>query len=108
LIPVAQCNNVYAFPGIGLAVTAVRATRITDEMLTAAATAVGAATPIREDALAPLLPARTKLVDTATAVAQAVARAAVNGGVAPPMTEAEIEAAIRATRWKPCYREVTH
>ena len=36
-IPVAQCNNIYIFPGIGLAVTAVRATRITDAMLTAAA-----------------------------------------------------------------------
>ena len=107
-IPVAQCNNVYAFPGIGLAVTAVRASRITDEMLTAAASAVGAVTPIREDAHAPLLPARTKLVDTATAVARSVARAAVNGGVAPPMTESEIDAAIRATRWKPRYREVTH
>ena len=35
-VPVAQCNNVYAFPGIGLAVTAVRARRITDGMLTAA------------------------------------------------------------------------
>ncbi len=107
-VPVAQCNNVYAFPGIGLAVTAVRATRITDAMLTAAASAVGAATPIRDDMHAALLPARTKLVDTATLVAQAVARAAVHGGVAPPMTDSEIEAAITTTRWKPSYREVTH
>ena len=40
-IPVAQCNNIYIFPGIGLAVTAVRATRVTDAMMTAAAAAVG-------------------------------------------------------------------
>ena len=39
-IPVAQCNNIYIFPGVGLAVTAVRATRITDAMMTAAAAAV--------------------------------------------------------------------
>ena len=40
-VPVAQCNNIYIFPGVGLAVTAVRATRITDAMMTAAAAAVG-------------------------------------------------------------------
>jgi malic enzyme len=38
-IPVAQCNNIYIFPGVGLAVTAVQATRVTDAMMTAAADA---------------------------------------------------------------------
>jgi malate dehydrogenase (oxaloacetate-decarboxylating) len=107
LVPVAQCNNVFAFPGIGLAVTAVGATRITDPMLTAAATAVGAAAPVHGDPRAPLLPPRSKLVDTANIVARAVARAAISDGVAPELSGEEIDAAIAATRWQPSYGQLT-
>ena len=102
-ITVAQCNNVYAFPGIGLAAIAVGAKRITDEMLTAAATAVGAAAPVHQDPDAPLLPARTALVQTATTVARSVAAAAVEGGVAPRLSAGEIDEAITRTRWAPGY-----
>lgn len=42
-VPVAQANNVYVFPAVGLAVTACRATRVTDRMMVAAARAVGSA-----------------------------------------------------------------
>ena len=35
--PIAQCNNVYIFPAMGLAVTAAEATRVTDEMMRVAA-----------------------------------------------------------------------
>ena len=103
-IPVAQCNNVYIFPGVGLAVTAARATRVTDAMMTAAATAVSAQAPIHCDPQGMLLPERARLVDTATAVAQAVARAAVDGGVAAKLTADEIDEAIDRTRWVPKYR----
>jgi malate dehydrogenase (oxaloacetate-decarboxylating) len=102
-VSVAQCNNVYAFPGIGLAVTAARARRITDGMLTAAARAIGAAAPIHDDPNAPLLPTRGDLVATADLVAQAVAEAAVAEGVAPELSPDEIAGAIRRTRWTPAY-----
>ncbi len=102
-IPVAQCNNVYIFPGVGLAVTAVRATRVTDAMMTAAATAVSAQAPIHRDPDGMLLPERARLVDTATAVAQAVARAAVTDKVAPELTADQIDQAIDRTRWTPKY-----
>jgi malate dehydrogenase (oxaloacetate-decarboxylating) len=102
-VSVAQCNNVYAFPGIGLAVTAVGARRITDGMLTAAARAIGAAAPIHDDPQAPLLPARGDLVGTADLVAQAVAEAAVAEGVAPELSPDEIARVIRRTRWTPAY-----
>jgi len=102
-VPVAQCNNVYIFPGVGLAVTAVRATRITGAMMTAAATAVSGQAPIHRDPLGMLLPERARLVDTATAVARAVARAAVAGKVAPELTAEQIDQAIDRTRWTPCY-----
>ncbi|MEY9862029.1 malate dehydrogenase (oxaloacetate-decarboxylating) [Catenulispora sp. GAS73] len=101
-VPIAQCNNVYIFPGIGLAVTAVRATRVTDAMMTAAAVAVAAI--VDTDAHAPaLLPERTRLAETATAVARAAARTAVADGVAPDLTAEEIDKAIEATRWEADY-----
>jgi malate dehydrogenase (oxaloacetate-decarboxylating) len=103
-IPVAQCNNIYIFPGVGLAVTAVRATRVTDAMITAAAVAVGDAATIRRDPHGTLLPDRAQLADTARAVASAVAKAAVADAVAPALSEDQIDQAIHRTRWLPSYR----
>ncbi len=102
-IPVAQANNVYVFPGVGLGVTAARATRVTDAMMTAAATAIGQQATIHHDGQGMLLPERSQLVDTATAVARAVARAAVADKVAPELTGDQIDAAIHRTRWTPRY-----
>lgn len=59
--PVAQCSNVCIFPGVGLAVTAVRAARVTGAMMTAAAAAVGDAAIIRRDPRGTLLPDRAQL-----------------------------------------------
>jgi malate dehydrogenase (oxaloacetate-decarboxylating) len=103
-IPVAQCNNIYIFPGVGLGVTAVRATRVTDAMMTAAAAAVGAAATIRHDPHGTLLPDLAQLAATATAVARAVARAAVADAVAPALTGDQIDQAIDRTRWQPRYQ----
>jgi|CZLB01.1.fsa_nt_gi malate dehydrogenase (oxaloacetate-decarboxylating) len=103
-IPVAQCNNVYIFPGVGLGVTAVHATRVTDAMITAAATAVGDSAPIHHDPHGMLLPDGAHLAGTAAAVAAAVAEAAVADAVAPALTEDQIDQAIRRTRWLPGYR----
>jgi len=103
-IPVAQCNNIYIFPGVGLGVTAVRATRVTDAMMSAAAAAVGAAATIRHDPNGTLLPDRAQLAATATAVARAVAKAAVADAVAPALTDDQIEQAIDRIRWQPRYQ----
>jgi malate dehydrogenase (oxaloacetate-decarboxylating) len=103
-IPVSQCNNVYIFPGVGLGVTAVHATRVTDAMITAAATAVGDSAPIHHDPHGMLLPDGAHLADTAAVVAAAVAEAAVADAVAPALTEDQIDQAIRRTRWLPGYR----
>ena len=84
--------------------TAVRATRVTDAMMTAAAAAVGDAATIRRDPHGTLLPNRAHLADTATAVASAVARAAVADAVAPALTDNQIDQAIHRTRWLPRYQ----
>jgi malate dehydrogenase (oxaloacetate-decarboxylating) len=105
-MPVAQCNNVFIFPGIGLGVTAVHATRITDAMMTAAARAVAAAAPCHHDRHGMLLPGHAQLADTAVLVAAAVAAAAVADAAAPVLTAGQIGQAIRRTRWLVGYQSL--
>jgi malate dehydrogenase (oxaloacetate-decarboxylating) len=102
-IPIAQCNNVYIFPAVGLAVTAARATRVTDAMMRAAARALGDASPALKDQRAPLLPPWADVRDVADGIALAVATQAVADGVAPQADDDELRAAIRRTRWSPGY-----
>ncbi|MFG2378645.1 NAD-dependent malic enzyme [Streptomyces sp. NPDC048504] len=105
-VPVAQANNVYVFPAIGLAVTAARATRVTDRMMVAAARAVGrcAARSVTDDTgPAPLLPPLRGMREAALEIAVAAAVAAVEDGVAPEATEDELRAAVTRTQWAPRY-----
>jgi malate dehydrogenase (oxaloacetate-decarboxylating) len=103
-VPVAQANNVYVFPAVGLAVTACRASRVTDRMMVAAARAVGeCAVRAGSDGATPLLPPLAGMRDAAREIALAVAKAAVEDGVAPEATEAELRAAISAAQWTPRY-----
>jgi malate dehydrogenase (oxaloacetate-decarboxylating) len=85
-------------------VTAVRATRITDAMMTAAARTLAAAAPSHHDPHGMLLPGRAQLADTALLVAAAVAGAAVAGAAAPALTADQIGQAIHRTRWLAGYR----
>jgi malate dehydrogenase (oxaloacetate-decarboxylating) len=102
-VAVDQTNNSYIFPGVGLGAIAVQARRITDTMFMAAAKALAERSPARRDGNGNLLPPVTALRDIAVAVARAVATQAVNEGLAPPMTEREIDAAITAKMWQPKY-----
>lgn len=105
-VPVAQSNNVYVFPAMGLAVTASGATRVTDRMMVAAARAV-AECAVRAadgaDGPVPLLPPLTGMRESAREIALAAALAAVEDGVAPRATEAELREAIAKTQWTPRY-----
>lgn len=100
---VAQCNNVYIFPAIGLAVTAARASRVTDAMMRVAATTLGDASPALVDADQPLLPAFEDLPGITTRIATAVALQAVRDGVAPAASGDAIAEAVRQSRWTPDY-----
>ena len=104
--PVAQCNNVYIFPAMGLAVTAAQATRVTDEMLRVAAATLGEASPALTDPCQPLLPAWPDVPDVAVRIAQAVAAQAVADGVAPKRSDEEINQCITQVRWTPDYPAV--
>ncbi|MCX4702692.1 NAD-dependent malic enzyme [Streptomyces sp. NBC_01373] len=108
-VTVAQANNVYVFPAIGLAVTASRATRVTDRMLVAAARAVGrcaAAAQDGDDGPTPLLPPLGGMRAAARDIALATALAAVEEGVASKATEEELRDAIASAQWTPTYSGV--
>lgn len=101
---VAQCNNVYIFPAVGLAVTAARATRVTDGMMRIAAKTLGEASPALSDPDEPLLPAWEELPEIATRIATAVAVQAVKEGVAPNRSDTELADLIQKARWASEYR----
>ena len=101
--PIAQCNNVYIFPAMGLAVTAAQATRVTDEMMRVAAATLGEASPALTDPDQPLLPAWSDVPEVAVHIAHAVATQAVADGVAPSRSNEELTQRIAQVRWIPDY-----
>ncbi len=101
--PIAQCNNAYIFPAMGLAVTAAQATRVTDDMMRAAAATLGNESPALKDPNKPLLPAWTDLPDIAIRIAHAVAIQAVADAVAPERTADELAERITEVHWTPEY-----
>jgi len=103
-VPIAQTNNSYIFPGVGLGILAAKARRVTDAMFTAAARALAALSPARHDPHAPLLPPVHELRSVAIAVATAVALQAQHDGVAEHCSELELAARIGAQIWEPVYR----
>jgi malate dehydrogenase (oxaloacetate-decarboxylating) len=103
-IPVAQSNNVYIFPAMGLAVTAAKARRVTDNMLVAAAKALGVASAHIASS-GTLLPPVGTMRTVAYQVALAAAQAAVTDGVAPEASEDDLRAALHACQWQPAYPE---
>jgi malate dehydrogenase (oxaloacetate-decarboxylating) len=102
-IPIAQCNNVYIFPAVGLGVVASGARRVTDSMMLAAARTLAGNSPALEDPSASLLPPLTDLRRVAAEIAVAVGIAAQKDGVAAPVTEDELHRQVTATQWTPDY-----
>jgi malate dehydrogenase (oxaloacetate-decarboxylating) len=103
-VAIAQVNNVYVFPGVGLGVVAVKPRAITDEMLTAAATAIGELAARRGDGA--ILPPITECRAVAREVAVAVARTAIDQGLAAPMDDDALAARIDDVTWHPVYRDL--
>ncbi len=110
-IPISQCNNVYIFPAIGLAIVASRpsagtagAQRITDAMMIAAARTLAEHSPALKDPAAPLLPALKDLRTLAVEIAFAVAHEAASSGIAPMLdSSSTLRLKILANQWSPAY-----
>nr|WP_269902497.1 NAD-dependent malic enzyme [Aliidiomarina halalkaliphila] len=103
--PIAQCNNSYIFPGIGLGVLAVKANRITEEMLMIASQTLAQYSPLANGESEHLLPAITQIATLSKKIAFAVGKVAQEQGHALEITDAVLEQRIAGNFWKPEYRE---
>src|SRR6266481_2909695 len=102
-IRIAQCNNVYIFPAMGLAILATQARRVTDRMFLASARALAAQSPAIADPSAPLLPALTSLRQAAVEIALAAAEQAQREGLSSKTTPEALRNAIVSAQWAPHY-----
>src|SRR6266850_106680 len=106
-IPIAQCNNIYIFPAIGLGVVASGARRVTDGMMLAAGRTLGANSPVLKDPSGRLLPALGDLRNVAVQIATAVGLEAQRAGVAPATTEEELRRRVISAQWTPAYTQLS-
>ncbi len=101
---IAQCNNSYIFPGIGLGVIAVKARLISDEMLRAASKTLAATSPLANTGKGGLLPPFTALAELSKKIAFAVAKVAQQQGLAFEIDDNLLQQRIEDNFWKPQYR----
>jgi malate dehydrogenase (oxaloacetate-decarboxylating) len=102
--PIAQCNNSYIFPGIGLGVLAVNARRVTDEMLMESSRALATCSPLAINGQGALLPPLESIHSVSKKIAFAVAKKAIEQGVAQKISDEALEKAIEGGFWQPVYR----
>ncbi|MCP4989700.1 MAG: NAD-dependent malic enzyme [Colwellia sp.] len=103
--PIAQCNNSYVFPGIGLGVVAANISRITDDMLQVASETLAQASPLANNESDELLPPLTAIAQLSRDIAFAIAQVAFRENLALPMSDEELLAKIARNFWKPIYRQ---
>lgn len=101
---IAQCNNSYIFPGIGLGVLAVRANRVTDEMLLASSEILAEASPRASGTGKDLLLPLQQITEVSRSIAFAVAKVAQEQGHALKISDAQLHARIDQIFWTPHYR----
>ncbi|MEC5319355.1 NAD-dependent malic enzyme [Brenneria populi subsp. brevivirga] len=102
--PIAQCNNSFIFPGIGLGVLASGAKRITDGMLMAASRALADCSPLANGDEGALLPDIADIQKVSKRIALEVGKAAQLQGVAVVTSGDALAKAIEHNFWQPQYR----
>jgi malate dehydrogenase (oxaloacetate-decarboxylating) len=104
VFPIAQCNNAYIFPGIGLGVISSGASRITDDMLMAASETLAEYSPLLLNGEGLVLPELKDIQIVSRAIAFAVGKMAQQQGVAVKTSPEALKQAIDDNFWEPQYR----
>jgi malate dehydrogenase (oxaloacetate-decarboxylating)(NADP+) len=98
-----QGNNVYIFPGIGMAVYATRARRVTDEMFIAAARGVAEQVTQSDLDVGLIYPPQSRLFETEIHVAVRIAEVIFEQGLAAIERPKDIAGFIGAKTYRPGY-----
>ena len=103
-ISIAQCNNSYIFPGLGLGIIASGANRVTDQMLMTASATLASFSPLVQKGYGPLLPPLSELSAVSAEIAFEVGRCAQEEGIAPAGSEKALKKSIQGQFWNASYR----
>ena len=98
-----QGNNSYIFPGVGLGVVAVRASRVTDAMFMAAARTLAASVSAEDLAQGSLYPPLRGVREVSARIAAAVAEVAFRDGLAEVDRPDDLLAYMRSQMYDPTY-----
>jgi malate dehydrogenase (oxaloacetate-decarboxylating) len=101
-ISIAQCNNAFIFPGLGLGVISSQAERVSHGMIDAAVDELSISVNSQDELNERLLPDVSNLKEVSKNIAVAVALKAVNEGIAR-INSLNIEKLIESNIWKPIY-----
>lgn len=102
--PIAQCNNSYIFPGVGLGVLAVNSNRISNEMIMAASQTLAESSPAVNGSGTDLLPPITQIANLSKRIAFAVGKVAQAQGHALEVSDEVLLERIENNFWHPRYR----
>lgn len=103
--PIAQCNNSYIFPGIGLGVVSANINRITDDMLMVASETLAAASPLANETGNELLPPITGIAQLSKAIAFNIAKVAFQQNLALEISDDQLRDKIERNFWQAEYRQ---
>jgi malate dehydrogenase (oxaloacetate-decarboxylating)(NADP+) len=98
-----QGNNSYIFPGVGLGVVTVRATRVTDEMFMEAARTLASCVSEADLAQGSLYPPLNRVRDVSAKIATAVAEVAFRDGYAEIERPDDLLEYVRSQMYEPSY-----
>ncbi|MCF6515290.1 oxaloacetate-decarboxylating malate dehydrogenase [Lactobacillus sp. S2-2] len=101
---IGQANNALVYPGLGLGAIAATATKLDDEMISAAAHSLGGIVDASQPGAA-ILPPVDKLTEFSETVAKAVANSAVKQGLTRENIS-DVDKAVKDTMWAPEYKSI--
>lgn len=101
--PIAQCNNIYIFPGIGLGVVACGIPKVTEKMFIRAAQILSEHSPMLNEETTEVFIPLEQLRDVSKKIAIGVGQVAEEEGLIPPSSLETIERRVNEKMWFPEY-----